>query len=156
MKKFMFIAVAIFVIMFFSGVASAVNKTNCGCGLGTLLWQDHDALVSQTFAVTTNGTFGNQTFGITSGTLECDQPASYTSNEKVKTFVAGNMDSLARDIAQGQGEYLDALAALMELPNEKRAVIYSSLQKNFSNIYTSETIGHLEVISNIENVMAAI
>jgi len=66
------------------------------------------------------------------------------------------MDSLARDIAQGQGEYLDALAALMELPNEKRAVIYSSLQKNFSNIYTSETIGHLEVIINIENVMATI
>ena len=52
-------------------------RQNTGCGLGTVLWGEKadNSILSQTLQATTNGTFGTQTFGITSGTLECNQPA---------------------------------------------------------------------------------
>jgi hypothetical protein len=152
MKKALHIFFALILVLFISSTAlgATLNQKNTGCGLGSILFEGQNALASQTFAVTTNGTFGNQTFGITSGTSNCDRPASYTSNEKLKEFVAGNMDNLARDIARGNGEYLNTLAVLAEVPEGTRAEFYSHLQANFSSIYTSEKVTHLEVLKNIE------
>src|SRR5690606_16700117 len=99
--------------------------------------QGNDGLLFQVLAVTTNGTFGNQTFGITSGTLNCDKPSRFASREQINNYVADNMDNLANDIAKGQGEYLNTLAVLMEVPEGSRANFYATLQSNFSRIYTS-------------------
>src|SRR6266545_2071443 len=41
-----------------------------GCGLGSMLIGSKPGIV-QIFAATTNGSFGTQTFGITSGTSNC-------------------------------------------------------------------------------------
>ncbi len=62
------------------------------CGLFFPLW------LTQVF-ITFNGIFGNQTFGITSGTSECERPADFASNERIQKYVADNMDQLAADIA---------------------------------------------------------
>src|SRR5512139_1907858 len=72
MKRFGFLALALLVVVMFAGVAFA-SKTNTGCGLGYMIFKGQEGLASQTCAATTNGTFGNQTFGITTGTSECDQ-----------------------------------------------------------------------------------
>ena len=127
-------------------------KDNCGCGWGTMLFKDNDGLVQQVLAATTNGSFGNQTFGISSGTAECKQATSFASNEPLNRFVADNMDNLARDIAMGQGEYLDTLAALMEVPMEERDEFSVTLQANFPDIFPSESITHVDVIENIARV----
>ena len=113
------------------------------------VFEGQNGLMSQTFAATTNGTFGNQTFGITSGTSNCEQYKTFTYNEKVNTFVAENMDNLARDIARGQGEYVNTLAVLMEVPDAKKASFRSQLQAHFSDIYTSDKVTHSEVVKNI-------
>ena len=104
-------------------------------------------------AVTTNGIFGNQTFAITSGTLDCEQPSKIVSRERVNTFVADNMDNLATDIARGHGEYLNTLAVLMEVPEDSRADFYVRLQSNFSTIYSSPQVNSTEVVSSIESLM---
>jgi len=136
------------------GQSYAGYNENTGCGLGNMLMKEigQDSILFQIFAVTTNGTLGNQTFGISSGTLGCNQPSKVVSNDRLKKFVAGNMDELAKDIASGGGESLDAVAELVGVPAEKKAEFYASLQANFTKIYSSVDVQSADVIDNISNV----
>jgi len=137
------------------GTMAWADQKNYGCGLGSIVFEGNDGLISQVSAVTTNGTFGNQTFGITSGTSNCEQFKTFASNEKINKFVAENMDSLAKDIARGHGEYLDTFAGLIAVPESQRAALYASLQANFSKIYTSDSVSYLDVLRNIDSVIAS-
>ena len=65
------------------------------------------------------------------------------------------MDNLAMDIARGHGEYLNTLAVLLEVPEGERALFYTKLQTHFSDIYTAETVTHVDVIKNIEVVVTS-
>ena len=107
----------------------------------------------QIFAATTNASFGNQTFGISSGTLGCNQASNFVSNEQLNKFVADNMDNLAKDAAMGQGEYVDTLAELMDIQGSKRVEFSQMLQENFSNIFTEGSVSHVVVIENISHLM---
>ncbi len=132
-----------------AGASLAVNKSNTGCGLGYVAMKDQEGVVFEVLAVTTNGTSFNQTFGITSGTLECEKPARFVKNEKLQRFVAENMDELAQDIARGEGRYVDTLADLMGVPAEKRPEFYTKLQQNFDRIFPSESVSSAHVIDTI-------
>ena len=154
MKKLLVLLFVGFMVIGFSSALFADQK-NYGCGLGSLAWEGNDGLISQVSAATTNGTFGTQTFGITSGTSNCTQYSEWTSNEKVNVFVADNMDSLAKDIAKGKGEHLDTLASLMNVPQKDRTAFSSKLQKNFTRIYTSESVSPTDVVRNIEAVISS-
>ncbi len=132
-----------------AGASLAVNKSNTGCGLGYVAMKDQEGVIFEVLAVTTNGTSANQTFGITSGTLECEKPAKFVKNEKLQRFVAENMDELAQDIARGEGRYVDTLADLMGVPAEKRPEFYTKLQKNFDRIFPSESVSSAHVIDTI-------
>ncbi len=153
MKRFLILMVAVLMVMVFVGFVYADQK-NTGCGLGSMLFKNKDGLVFEVLAVTTNGSFGTSTFGITSGTSNCEKPASFVSNEKVNRFVADNMDNLAKDISRGDGEYLNTLATLIEVPQQDVAHFRSTLQANFSRIYTSDQVSHVDVLRNIETVMS--
>jgi hypothetical protein len=154
MKKLLVLLFVGFMVIGFSTALFADQK-NYGCGLGSMAFEGNDGLLSQICAATTNGTFGNQTFGITSGTSNCAQFKTWASNEKVNVFVADNMDSLAKDIAKGKGEHLDTLASLMNVPEKEKVAFNSKLQKNFSRIYTSEYVTTMDVIRNIEAVISS-
>ena len=104
-------------------VTAFAAANNVGsCGLGSKVFEGQNGIAPQVLAVTTNGTFGNQTFGITSGTLGCTQDGVVSSNWKTAMFIDGNKSQLARDAASGQGETLDALAALLK---ERKAALWS-------------------------------
>ncbi len=130
----------------------AVDPKNTGCGLGSMAFEGQNGLMSQTAAATTNGTFGNQTFGITSGTSNCEQYQTLTMNKELNTFVADNMDSLAKDIAKGEGEYLDTMAGLMQMDQTQRPRFYALLQQNFSRIYSSPAVTPADVLAGISGV----
>lgn len=142
MKKLVALAVLLLVA---TPVFAGQARSNTGCGLGTLLWEDKSdgSVISQSLQATTNGIFGNQTFGITSGTLGCDQPANIIKNDRTLAFTADNMDLLARDIAAGQGETLETLAELLEVPTGERQAFAANLQTNFAKIFVTgeETAG---------------
>ena len=147
MKKILAVAaLALFAVPAFAGQA----KQNTGCGLGTVLWQNKadGSVVSQALQATTNNTFGNQTFGITFGTLECSQPGKVAKNEKLNVFVTANIDNLAREVAAGKGETLDAFAELMQVPAAERTAFYRSLRQNFAGVFTSEKVAMADVIDN--------
>ncbi|HJE02604.1 hypothetical protein AAX26_00236 [Aliarcobacter thereius] len=130
---------------------SLFANANTGCGLGSIVIKDQSTTLMQVLAVTTNGTSGNQTFGITSGTLNCEQPKSFVSNDKLHKFVNENMDELAMDISSGNGETLLTVASLMEVKNND--AFFAKLQANFSEIYSNENVSSAEVIDTIAKLM---
>ena len=154
MRKMWIVAViAVFVLMTGSAFAGQAQN-NTGCGLGTMLFKGNadNSVVLQTFQATTNGIYGNQTFGITTGTSDCHQPKNFVSNERVNEFMVANMDNLAKDIAQGRGETLDAFAELIGVPAENRAEFYAQLQAGFGRIFTAPGVQMASVMDNIATV----
>lgn len=151
-------SLALFAVTLMPGYSAAQSTfdTNVGCGLGNMILKEKDTTVFQVLAVTTNGTFGNQTFGISSGTLGCTQPTRFVYNERLNKFVADNMDTLAMDIAAGEGEALSALTELMNVPADKKASFKSILQSSFKKIYTSDNIQSADVIDNIADIKASL
>lgn len=151
MKKLIFGGLSALLIS--AGSSFAVDKSNTGCGLGYMLLKDApDSVLMEILAVTTNGTSGNQTFGITTGTLECKRPAKIVKDDRLFKFVTDNMDKLASDIASGKGETLDTLAELMNITDDKKAVFYRELQANFREIYPSHTVQSADVIDKIAEI----
>jgi hypothetical protein len=129
-------------------------QNNCGCGLGTLLWGNKadGSILSQTMQVTTNQFLGTQTFGITSGTLGCEQPENIGADDRTFAYVRDNMDGLARDVAVGRGEYLDSLAELLAVPVPRRATFAAQLQADFTRIFVTGEETAAVVLARITQV----
>ncbi len=148
MKKILLVTTLALLVA--SAALAATGKQNTGCGLGTVLWagKADNSIISQSSQATTNGTFGTQTFGISSGTSECGTPSQVVLNERLNHFVRANMDNLARDIAQGNGESLDTFAELLQVPDDQRPAFNAKLQQNFEKVFTSPSVELANVIDN--------
>lgn len=126
--------------------AMATVNDQTGCGLGSMIIKDDSSAVMLALQATTNGTSGNQTFGISSGTSGCKK-AKFVMNDRASEFVAANMDELAKEIAIGQGENLDTLAELLEVQDKE--AFSTALQANYNSIYTSQKVQMADVLDNI-------
>lgn len=153
MKKVL-MAIALTLLMTGSAFAAGQAHTNVGCGLGTMLFQNKadGSIILQALQATTNGTSGTQTFGISSGTSECQQPGKIVQNEKLNQFVRANMDNLAKEIAMGKGETLDTFVEMMGVAPAQSDNYKAKLQANFGKIFTSDKIVMAEVIDNVVTV----
>lgn len=143
MKKIL-VSIAAVVALSSSMMANVNNQT--GCGLGAMIIKDDSTAIMLALQATTNGIFGNQTFGITSGTLGCKK-TQFVMNERAEEFVASNMDQLAKEIAQGHGESVDTLAELLDVSD--KAAFATALQSNYNSIYTSQNAKMADVLDNI-------
>jgi hypothetical protein len=143
MKKIL-VSIAAVVALSSSMMANVNSQT--GCGLGAMIIKDDSTAIMLALQATTNGIFGNQTFGITSGTLGCKK-TQFVMNERAEEFVASNMDQLAKEIAQGHGESVDTLAELLEVSD--KAAFATALQSNYNSIYTSQNAKMADVLDNI-------
>jgi hypothetical protein len=93
---------------------------------------------------------------MTSGTLECGQESAVVNLSKLDKYVSENMDSLAIDIAQGQGESLDALAELANISSDKKDSFCLALQENFQTIYPDANADHSSVVKRISEIIETI
>lgn len=130
-----------------AGFAQAKNYGMAGCGLGSLVLGKSG---SQLFAATTNGTMGNQTFGITTGTLNCTDDGVAMNDREQELFTEANFEVLKQEIAMGQGENLYALASLMGCDETQSQVFTSSLQAHGSDIVSDTPQGLLFSIRAVE------
>src|SRR6185295_1125486 len=90
------------------------NHPMGGCGLGYLLMSNKDNdKVTQVLGSTTNGTFGSQTFGISSGTSGCTEDGTVKFARATEVFADVNLTSLRHEMATGEGEYVNTFAALI-------------------------------------------
>jgi len=143
MKK---IVISLSAIIALGSFAFASQNSQTGCGLGSVLIKDDSSALMLAIQATTNGTSGNQTFGITSGTSGCKK-TKLVMNERTSEFVAANMDTLAKEIAVGHGESLDTLDELLEVKN--KLAFNSKLQSNYNKIYSSKSVKMADVLDNI-------
>jgi hypothetical protein len=155
MKKL--VAVSILAIVLVAAMGLVVNSFakdtygKAGCGLGSMVFGDNPKWWAQTFAATTNGTFASQTFGITTGTSNCD--AAKPGKKSAKAFIETNREALAKDIARGNGETIVSLAAIGGC-NDSKAV-GSKLQTNFIGIFPYATVSDEVVSDSIIDMMSA-
>ncbi len=150
MKKILTFAATLVAV---STLSNTAHASSSGCGLGNILLNGNRGVASNVLAVTTNGSSGNQTFGITSGTLGCDGDDLVHSDIKLAFFVDENLDQLAKDIANGSGEYLEASANLLGVKEGDKVHFFSVMQNNFSNIFSSENAQTVDVIAAISKVL---
>ena len=115
-----------------------------GCGLGSLLFGDQKGAI-QILAATTNGTFGSQTFGITSGTSNCVESASTKTGARI--FIEGNREALAKDAARGSGETITTLSAMAGCKDAKAVGVV--LQKRFTQLFPGEKTPVEQVSENV-------
>ena len=152
MKKIIIaVAIAVSLMCAVSGYAFQTTYGTAGCGLGSMAFGNEPGVI-QIFVATLNGTSGNQTFGMTSGTSNRGDDI-FASGKRLNDFVQANMDNLAKNIAMGHGESLTTLAELMGISADNKPVFYSKLQSNFSNIFTSEKVESANVIDNIFTII---
>ncbi|MCW5830491.1 MAG: DUF3015 family protein [Deltaproteobacteria bacterium] len=122
--------------------AEAAKYGMAGCGLGSIIFasgQDadkaiNDQRVKQVLAATTNGTFGTQTFGITTGTSNCTSGGTARNEEAEQMmFAEANFKQIARDMANGGGEYVTAFSALLGCSGSQDFA--SVAQKQYETIF---------------------
>lgn len=119
------LAVALFAV---SSVSFAAHGP-AGCGFGSVMFEGKDGLVFNVLASTFNGSSGSQTFGMSTGTLGCED--AKTATVSAVSFVEGNEVALSNDIARGNGETLGAYLAMINKSNANTI----TLKKNYAKIF---------------------
>ncbi|WP_328187385.1 DUF3015 domain-containing protein [Marinobacter sp. OP 3.4] len=114
--------------------ASSMAFAQPGCGVGAMVFKGQSGIAPHVLAATTNGIFGNQTFGMTTGTLGCNTNESIQS---MAMYMNSNVDKVARDMSRGSGENLETLAVLLNVDEADRGEFYRLLQDNFATIFPS-------------------
>ena len=150
MKKYLFITV----LAALAGNTYAADANNVGCGWGTMIFDGKSDKVSQVLAATTNGTFGNQTFGITSGTAGCAENSTVKQYSAVNTFMTANIDKVAHDMSVGKGESLDTVASLMGMNDQDKAAFAKLMKANFTQIFPNTATTSTQALRTMSSLMA--
>ena len=152
MKKMSLLLAALLLPM----TAMAAGENNIGsCGWGSKVFQGQRGLAPQVLGATTNGTSGNQTFAISSGTSGCTQDGAVSSNWKTAMFIDGNKEKLAQDMSKGSGESLQSLAQLIGVKDADKAAFYRATKENFAQIFGSEQASADQIAAGLKQVLAA-
>ncbi|MBN1783618.1 MAG: DUF3015 family protein [Alphaproteobacteria bacterium] len=145
MKKILLFSA--FVSAFAIGAAKADNP---GCGLGSMVFAGKHGPVFDVLAATTNGTSGNQTFGMSTGTLGCKRNVPI-ARRQFAYFMNNNYEQFAMDAASGKdSETMRAAAAILKVDSVKLA---SVVKTNFDSIFTDDAES-LEIAARIEKLVA--
>lgn len=126
-----------------------------GCGLGAQIFKGNKAILHQTLAATTNGSFGNQTFAITTGTIGCTNNGSFASNEHATMFADLNFDNLSQEMAQGGGEHLASLATLLGVPAEQQPAFFAMTQEKYTTLVQAGETTPAALVKALHEAMAA-
>ena len=130
------------------GVRDSSGFGPAGCGLGSMIFEPNSGF-TQVFAATTNGTFGTQTFGISSGTSNCDDSRGGTAS--AEAFVQTNRVALAKDMARGQGETISSLSVLAGCRDV--AAVGTTLQSHFDLVFPSANVSDAQVSTSVIGVL---
>ncbi|GAA4651984.1 DUF3015 domain-containing protein [Kistimonas scapharcae] len=123
------------------------------CGWGNMLFEGQSGTPTHVIAYTTNGTSGNATFGMTSGTNGCQTSAPLTYRGQKMINVSYMMDELSEDMARGNGEALNAVAVMIGIEQDDRARFASVTHENFNQIFPSADVTAEQVVNNLAVVM---
>lgn len=142
-----------------AGLAMAAPNpdTGPGCGLGKLAWSDRERqkdIAPQVMMATTNGTFGSQTFGISSGTSGCTNDGKIMGDSKTIMFAELNFENLSQEMARGQGEHLASLATLMGIPADQHGAFFAMTQERYTSLVEAGETSPVAMVKAINEAIA--
>ena len=149
MKKF-FVAIALSAL---STSAFADAAGGNGCGWGQLLFDGQSGAASHVLGLTTNGSTGNNTFGVTTGTNGCSHSGTITYGGKTMVQVGAVMDEFSEDVASGDGEVLTAVAVTLGVKQQDRAYFKATMHNNYAEIFPTQNVTQEEVLANMWEVL---
>lgn len=152
MKKILGAVLACSIVCLASN-AQAIDSTG-GCGLGSMAWRGQSGIIPQSLAMTTNGFFGSNTFGVTFGTSGCDPNGRITggTGRMMLAFLEDNMEQFAMDAAAGKGETIETLAGIMNVDSDK---LGKEVQRNFAYIFPNDDVEAADVTLRVMEVANA-
>ncbi|MFP1683728.1 DUF3015 domain-containing protein [Alloalcanivorax sp. C16-1] len=133
--------------------AHAVAPGGPGCGWGNLIFEGKSGAPVHLLATIVNGTSGNATFGMTSGTNGCDTSGALTYSGESLLSMNGVLEEVAQDMATGEGEALTALSVSMGISTEDRTHFNGLMHDHFAAIFPHQDVSAAEVMQNITAVM---
>ncbi|MGE4132656.1 MAG: DUF3015 family protein [Bdellovibrionales bacterium] len=119
------------------------NFGMAGCGWGSQVMGPDG---SQVLAATTNGT-GSQGFALSSGTSNCVSPSKMAALRAQQEFFASNLKILSKEMAQGEGEYVKALAQTMGCKGEVHNEFARQMQQSYTEIFSAP--GAMSMLSKV-------
>jgi hypothetical protein len=137
-----------------SGGVALAGDPDVGCGWGTMAFRGQTGVAPRVLAATTNSFLGNQTFGISSGTLGCKRSGAIQADARLNMYAGSNIDRLASDMAQGQGESLDTLATLLGVSDADKPALFSLTKQHFGTLFPSEQVTAGELLGTLSDLMA--
>jgi hypothetical protein len=158
LRKLLMLSVSLVFIGAQASLSLAAHPdTGPGCGLGKLAWSDYKNqknIAPQVLMATTNGTFGSQTFGISTGTSGCTNDGQIMSEHKVTMFAAINFDNLSQEMAQGHGEHLASLATLMGVPAEQQGEFFALTQERYTSLIQAGETSPVALLKALNDAIA--
>ncbi|MBM3381319.1 MAG: DUF3015 domain-containing protein [Betaproteobacteria bacterium] len=143
------LAAAAVALLVLPTVAQAQRKYGmAGCGLGSVVM---GAKGSQISAATTNGT-GVQTFGISSGTSNCNPDSKAAVSEAQETYMFNNYASLSKETAQGSGATLAGLATVLGCGEAQQAEFNKFVQEEHRTIFSAP--GAVAALETLKETLA--
>lgn len=150
MKKILLICIAIMIL----AVPQVFAGKSSGCGLGQSVFEGQSGLFPNVLAATTNGTSGNQTFGMTSGTSNCDQNDTVQNEKMQEHFVATNFENISDDMARGEGQYIAAMADLMGCSSAVQVDFARVSQEKYEVLFGASSVDAKTWLGGFKSEMA--
>lgn len=141
------------VLMAASSSVMAVAPGGANCGWGNLLFKGAKGIPSHVVAVTTNGTTGNNTFGITSGTNGCNASGRLTYGGRDMIQVSAILDEFSEDVARGHGDAMNTVAVLVGINHSDRAAFSEVMHENFALIFPNEAVTAEQAMLSVNDIM---
>ncbi len=136
-----------------SAAFAAKNHPMAGCGLGYLLLShDDNSKGMQIIGATTNGT-GIQTFGITSGTSGCTEDGAVKFAKAAETYADVNLDSLRREMAQGQGEFVRTFASLLGAKGKNIDTLVEVFQSHYTTLFPTSDTKTADMLASLHTLL---
>ncbi len=135
-----------------TSMAFAAEKAG-GCGIGKEIMAGKTGLGSNLVAAILNNILIPNTFFMTTGILGCDTTKTVQNEQQGETFVARNMDTLAVEMAQGNGDHLAALATLLGLADADKSAFYSLAKDQYEPLFSASGTTPATVLTTINTAM---
>jgi hypothetical protein len=152
--KTLALAVGMFAL-FIAGSAHAQPYGMAGCGLGSIAFGNDQTMFKQVLAATTNGTFGTQTFGITSGTSNCVSGGVIKAEREQAAFAEVNFQDLKANMAAGGGEYLASFATLLGCEDSAKPTFARMAQDKIETLVPSTSTTPIQTLMSVKQQIKA-
>jgi len=154
MKKYPLL-IALLVSSAFAPSVFAAGYGAAGCGWGGKEIGKNNDILAQLGATLLNQSSSNQTFAISSGTSGCGKSGLVMAENEQNVFVENNYNSLAKEMAAGEGENLNTLAGLMGCSANQTQHFASFTKENYNTIFTGEQETPTEMLASLKKGLSS-